>query len=126
MKLNLFFRRLFPLIPGDTTICGRDLASNSVAFHHQEENGPKYTLCPDEQATNLMLPGCKLRGRTRTQIKDLHKVSENKYNPTLSRLHRRRLQEQSGDIGLQVVCQDHVCQQNRLRFLSIFAIVGLS
>ena len=37
MKLNLFFRRLFPLIPGDTPICWRYLASNSVAFHHQEE-----------------------------------------------------------------------------------------
>ena len=79
-----------------------------------------------EQATELMLPSCKLRGRTRTQIKDLHKVSKNKYNPTLSRLHRRRLQERSGDIGLQVVCQDQMCQQNWLRFLSIFATVGLS
>ena len=84
------------------------------------------TLCPDEQAKKLMLPSCKLRGRTRTQSKDLHKVTETKYKPTLSRLHRRRLQEQSGDIGLQVVCQDQVCRQNRLRFLSIFAIVGLS
>ena len=58
MKLNLFFRRLFPLIPGDTTICWRDLASNFCLFPPSRGKRSPGTLLYQERDQALVDLSC--------------------------------------------------------------------